>query len=56
MPVQDLLKALPVAAEDRTGYERTKFKHWVDADKDGCNTRSEVLLLEAFLPPEKGAK
>ncbi|MFJ2746207.1 HNH endonuclease family protein [Streptomyces sp. NPDC087440] len=56
MPVQDVLKALPVAAEDRTGYERTKFKHWVDVDKNGCNTRSEVLLAEAFVPPEKGAK
>ncbi|CAM5296012.1 hypothetical protein GCM10010329_82110 [Streptomyces spiroverticillatus] len=56
MPVQDVLKALPVAPESRAGYERTKFKHWVDSDKDGCNTRAEVLLAEAFVPPEKGAK
>ncbi|MER5522690.1 hypothetical protein ACWC2M_32715 [Streptomyces sp. NPDC001761] len=39
LPVQDALAQLPVRSEDRTGYERTKFKHWVDADKDGCNTR-----------------
>ncbi|MGW2779585.1 HNH endonuclease family protein [Streptomyces olivaceoviridis] len=42
-------------SEDRTGYERTKFKHWVDADKDGCNTRSEVLKDEAVVAPEQGA-
>lgn len=42
--------------EDRTGYERTKFKHWVDADKDGCNTRAEVLKAEAVVVPEQGAK
>jgi hypothetical protein len=33
------LAALPVQTEDRSGYERTKFRHWSDADKDGCNTR-----------------
>jgi len=38
-PVRDLLVNLPVRTEDRTGYERTKFRHWMDADKDGCNTR-----------------
>ncbi|MFK0230834.1 hypothetical protein ACIQUL_34245 [Streptomyces sp. NPDC090303] len=31
------------------------FKHWVDADKDGCGTREEVLLTEAVKAPEKGA-
>ncbi|CAM5495257.1 hypothetical protein GCM10010345_90130 [Streptomyces canarius] len=42
-------------SEDRTGYERTKFKHWVDADKDGCNTRAEVFKTEAVVAPEQGA-
>lgn len=46
---------LPAADEDRTGYERTKFKHWIDADHDGCNTRAEVLLEEAVAPPTVGA-
>ncbi|MFI6468578.1 hypothetical protein [Streptomyces sp. NPDC050538] len=36
LPVRD---ALPVQSESRTGYERTKFKHWTDADHDSCNTR-----------------
>ncbi|MFF4259834.1 hypothetical protein ACFY1L_52715 [Streptomyces sp. NPDC001663] len=39
LPVRDALAALPVQGEDHTGYERTKFRHWVDADHDGCNTR-----------------
>ncbi|MFD8339887.1 HNH endonuclease family protein [Streptomyces solisilvae] len=49
--LRDAIAALPVAAEDRTGYERTAFKHWVDADADGCNTRHEVLIAEAIEPP-----
>ncbi|MEE4589428.1 DUF1524 domain-containing protein [Streptomyces sp. DSM 41602] len=49
--LREAIDALPMAAEDRTGYERTAFKHWVDADADGCNTRAEVLLAEAIEPP-----
>ncbi|WP_372504826.1 HNH endonuclease family protein [Streptomyces lavenduligriseus] len=56
LPVRDALAALPVRDEDRTGYERTKFKHWVDADKDGCTTRAEVLKAEAVIAPEQGAR
>ncbi|MFD4559428.1 hypothetical protein ACFWP5_34765 [Streptomyces sp. NPDC058469] len=43
LPVRDALAALPVQTENRTGYERTKFKHWTDVDRDGCNTRAEVF-------------
>ncbi|MFF1400676.1 HNH endonuclease [Streptomyces sp. NPDC058287] len=50
------LKALPVADENRTGYQRTSFKHWIDADKDGCNTGAEVLKAEACMTPEQGPK
>jgi hypothetical protein len=56
LPVSDALAQLPVRAEDRTGYERSKFKHWIDADKDGCNTRAEVLKAEAVVAPVQGAK
>ncbi|MFF5010890.1 HNH endonuclease family protein [Streptomyces phaeochromogenes] len=54
LPVRDALAALPVQTESRTGYERTKFKHWTDADKDGCNTRMEVLKTEAVTAPVQG--
>ncbi|WP_459755853.1 HNH endonuclease family protein [Streptomyces sennicomposti] len=55
-PVRDALARLPVVDEERTGYERSKFKHWIDADKDGCNTRAEVLKEEAVIAPEQGPR
>ncbi|MFD4833224.1 HNH endonuclease family protein [Streptomyces uncialis] len=47
---------LAVAAEDRTGYQRTSFRHWnAGADPgDGCNTRQEVLITEAVVAPTVG--
>ncbi|MFJ8143311.1 HNH endonuclease family protein [Streptomyces sp. NPDC096013] len=54
LPVRDALAALPVQGESRTGYERAKFKHWTDADRDGCNTRMEVLKAEAVTAPAQG--
>ncbi|MFD9877065.1 HNH endonuclease family protein [[Kitasatospora] papulosa] len=54
----DGVRVLPLAAESRTGYERSSFKHWVDADKDSCNTRMEVLIAESriALTVEAGCK
>ncbi|MFH8342952.1 HNH endonuclease family protein [Streptomyces sp. AM6-12] len=56
LPVREALAELPVRPEDRTGYERSKFKHWIDADRDGCDTRAEVLKAEAVVAPVQGAR
>lgn len=55
-PLADAIAKLPVADESRTGYDRDKFRHWVDEDSDGCSTRNEVLLAEAVTAPEQGAR
>ena len=37
------------------GYERKLFgKDWIDADKNGCKTRAEVLIAEAVVKPKVG--
>ncbi|WP_369776462.1 hypothetical protein [Streptomyces sp. R33] len=56
LPMGAAVSALPLDVEDRTGYQRTSFKHWNAGDipTDGCNTRAEVLLSEAVEYPEIG--
>lgn len=51
----DPLAGLVIAAENRAGYDRDLFDHWIDADGDGCNTRYEVLIAESRTPVRVGA-
>jgi Protein of unknown function (DUF1524) len=54
-PLRTAVAELPVAVENRTGYSRDLFPHWIDADSDGCNTRYEVLIAEAVNAPTVGS-
>ncbi|RCV49735.1 HNH endonuclease [Marinitenerispora sediminis] len=56
VPLRQAVADLPVADEDRTGYRRSEFRHWVDEDRDGCSTRAEVLLEEAVTPLTVGER
>jgi Protein of unknown function (DUF1524) len=50
-----VLAGLRVAPEQRAGYSRDLFVHWIDADGNGCDTRREVLIQEAIVAPTVGA-
>jgi hypothetical protein len=55
-PVSANTLQLVVAEDKNTGYKRSAFKHWIDADRNGCNTRAEVLIEEAIVKPKIGPK
>lgn len=55
-PALQLLGSLPVAPEAASGYSRDLFRHWVDADGDGCETRQEVLQAEAVSGTRSGCQ
>jgi hypothetical protein len=50
----DLLGLLATAPENTSAYSRDAFRHWVDADGNGCDTRAEVLIMESAVPTTGG--
>lgn len=54
-PLTQAITDLSTASESRTGYSRSLFPHWIDADSDGCSTRNEVLISEADDPVTVGS-
>jgi hypothetical protein len=47
---------LTIAKDNGEGYNRSLFRHWIDADRNGCNTRNEVLIEEAVKKPIIGKR
>ncbi|MFF3207691.1 HNH endonuclease family protein [Streptomyces sp. NPDC002962] len=58
VPLFQALEWISEAPESRDGYSRDLFKHWNKGlnPTDGCDTRKEVILSEAKLAPETGAR
>ena len=51
-PLEGLAKIV-VANEYKSGYKRSLFGENKDVDKDGCNTRAEVLERDSLVPVKK---
>lgn len=49
------ISQLRVEPEFPSGYDRSLFRHWIDADGDGCDARREVLIAESLTPVSIGA-
>lgn len=56
VPSNALTSAPQIAQDKESGYDRSFFKHWIDANKNGCDTRAEVLIAEAVVKPKVGKK
>ena len=55
-PSHSLTIAPQIAQDKESGYDRSFFKHWIDENKNGCDTRAEVLISEAVVKPKVDKK
>lgn len=55
-PAYTLTTAPQIAQDKEAGYDRSFFKHWIDENKNGCDTRAEVLISEAVVKPKVDKK
>ena len=53
VPPLEGLAQIVVANEYKSGYKRSLFGENKDIDKDGCNTRAEVLERDSLVPVKK---
>jgi len=53
VPPLEGLTQIVVANEYKSGYRRSLFSENKDIDKDGCNTRAEVLERDSLVPVKK---
>ncbi len=49
----EAIRRLPVASENRSGYDRSKFNLWITWP-NGCDTREQVLKNESLVPETRG--
>ncbi len=51
-----VLNSLPVSQERGDGYDRDLFRHWSDLDRNGCDTREDVLATERAAGTVRGCR
>ena len=47
-----ILAGIRIENEHPTGYQRSLFKHWRDIDRDGCDSREQVLIRDSRSLPQ----